>query len=199
MIGAYAIPLLTEPLYCLHEGDHLDNKRPFWDQVESHPSCNGPNLSLEYELPNTHVHTLASIHTCIRLKNRSPTSQQHLTLSEKHGRWRACSPWRPFSRRVGSLWRQVWLASSLLEQILKNNSGECSFQSTYHLCSNSNNVSARRNWGQTWSRVSTQSEGELHHHCRMESVLVLPKNNYLCSIMPAKLLFFVSTYSSFCW
>jgi len=60
MIGAYAIPLPTEPLYCLHEGDHWDNKRPFWDQVESHPSCNGPNLSLEYELPNTYVHTFAS-------------------------------------------------------------------------------------------------------------------------------------------
>ena len=29
IIGAYAIPLPTEPLYCLHEGDHWDNKRPF--------------------------------------------------------------------------------------------------------------------------------------------------------------------------
>jgi hypothetical protein len=95
MIGAYAIPLSTEPLYCLHEGDHWDSKRPFWDQVESHPSCNGPNLSLEYELPHTHIHTF----------------------------------------------------------------------------------------------VGRPTEGELHHICRMEPVLVLPKNNYLCSIMPAKLLF----------
>jgi hypothetical protein len=57
--------------------------------------------------------------------------------------------------------------------------------------------------GQTWSRASTQSsisakafigrltKGELHHHCKMEPVLVLPKNNYLCSIMPAKLLDFL--------
>ena len=44
-----------------------------------------------------------------------------------------------------SCWRQVWLASSLLEQILKNNSREVSFHSTYHLCSKPNNDSARRN------------------------------------------------------
>ena len=38
------------------------------------------------------------------------------------------------------------------------------------------------------------AEGELHHRCIMELVLVLPKHNYLCSIMPAKLLdFSVST------
>ena len=105
----------------------------------------------------------------------------------------------PIFKKSWSLWRQVWLASSLLEKILKNNSGECSFQSTYHLCSNSNNDSARRNWGQTWSRASTQSnisakafvgrptEGELYHICRMEPVLILSQNNYICLIMPAKL------------
>ena len=38
-----------------------------------------------------------------------------------------------------------------------------------------NKDSTRRNWGPTWSRASTQSEGELHHHYRMEPVLVLPK------------------------
>jgi len=35
------------------------------------------------------------------------------------------------------------------------------------------------------------AEGELHYRCRMEPVLVLPKHNYLCSIMPAKLLDFL--------
>jgi len=46
MIGAHAIPLPVESPYCLYEGDHWDNKRPFWDQVTSHPSCNGLNLTL---------------------------------------------------------------------------------------------------------------------------------------------------------
>jgi hypothetical protein len=35
--------------------------------------------------------------------------------------------------------------------------------------------------------VGRLTEGELHHRCRMEHVLVLPKNNYLYSIMPTKL------------
>jgi hypothetical protein len=71
-----------------------------------------------------------------------------------------------------------------------------SFELTNHLCSKPNNDSAQRNWGQTWSRASTQfnisakafvgrlTEGELHYICRMEPVLVLPKNNHLCLIMP---------------
>jgi len=96
-----------------------------------------------------------------------------------------------------SFWKQAWLASSLLEQILRNYSREVSFQSTYHLCSKPNNDLARRNWGQTWSRAWTQLnisakafvgrliERELHHICRMEPVLVLPKNNHLCLIMPS--------------
>jgi hypothetical protein len=33
----------------------------------------------------------------------------------------------------------------------------------------------------------------LHHCCRMKPVLVLPKHNYLCSIMPASSWFLVST------
>jgi hypothetical protein len=37
MIGTYVIPLPTEPPYYLHEGDYYDNKRSFWDQVESLP------------------------------------------------------------------------------------------------------------------------------------------------------------------
>jgi hypothetical protein len=106
-------------------------------------------------------------------------------------------------KKSWSLWRQAWLASNLLKQILKNNSGECSFQSIYHLRSNPNNDSTRRNLGQTWSRASTQSnifvkafvgrlsEEELHHGCIMEPVLVLSKNNYLCLIMPSKLLDFL--------
>ena len=35
------------------------------------------------------------------LKYRSPTSLQHPTYHLWHGRWRACSPWCLFSRKVG--------------------------------------------------------------------------------------------------
>jgi hypothetical protein len=37
MIDAHAISLPNDPPYCLHEDDHLHNKRSFWDKVEILP------------------------------------------------------------------------------------------------------------------------------------------------------------------
>ena len=63
-------------------------------------------------------------HACTEMKNRSPTSLQHPTLSKKHGRRRVCSRVMSIFKKSWSFWRQVWVASSLLKQILRNNSKE---------------------------------------------------------------------------
>jgi len=86
-------------------------------------------------IPNVHVHTFISIHihplilnnihTCTRLKYRSPKSLQHPTLTKKYGRWRACSLWCLFPRRVReSLQDSVARLTSVLEQAFRNASGE---------------------------------------------------------------------------
>jgi len=136
------------------------------------------------------------------MKSRFLTSLQHQTTSERHGRWRACSQERPFSRGVGVSEDEHDSPLAYSSKYWKVTLGS-SFQPTYHFFSNPDNDSARRNWGQTWSRASTQSnisakafvgrltEEELHHSCRMEFVLVLSKNNYLWLIMPSKLLDFL--------
>jgi len=50
-----------------------------------------------------HIHPIIvnNVHTYNMLKYRSLTSLQHPTYHPWHGRWRVCSPWCPFSRRVG--------------------------------------------------------------------------------------------------
>ena len=125
------------------------------------------------------------------MKSRSLTSLQHPTLNKKTWKMKSVLVVMSIFKKSWSFWRHVWLASSLLKQILKNNSREVSFQSTYHLFSKSNNDSARRNWRQAWSRASTQScvsakalvgrltEGELHHWCIMEPILVLQQKKHL--------------------
>jgi hypothetical protein len=74
-----------------------------------------------------------------------------------------------------SLWTKAWLASSLLEQTLKNTSGEGPSNRSAIFVQPPTTTQPKETGGQTWSKASTQSEGELHHHCRMEPVLVLPK------------------------
>jgi hypothetical protein len=75
-----------------------------------------------------------------------------------------------------SLWTKAWLASSLLEQTLKNTSGEGpSNRSAIFV--QTPTTQPKETGGQTWSKASTQSEGELHR--RMEPVLVLLKKKRL--------------------
>jgi len=62
MISAHVIPLPTELLYCLHEGDHWTARDPFETRKKATHHIMAQNLSLEYELPNMHVHTFAFVH-----------------------------------------------------------------------------------------------------------------------------------------
>jgi len=109
-------------------------------------------------------------------------------------------------KKSWSLWRQALLASRLLEQILGNNSGEVHsnwpiiFVQTPTTTHPEDIGGKHGRKPQQQSIISTKAfvgrltEGELHHSCRMEHVLILSKNNYLWLIMLSKLLdFFVST------
>ena len=94
----------------------------------------------------------------------------------------------PIFKKSWSLWTKAWLASSLLEQTLKNTFGEGP-SNRFAIFVQTPTTQPKEIGGQTWLKASTQSEGELHHYCRMESVLVLPKS-YPCLIMPAKISWF---------
>jgi len=84
-------------------------------------------------IPDVHVYTFASIHihsfiannthACIGLKYRSLKSLQHPTLTKKYERWKACSPWCSFPRRIG-VSKSVAHLTSLLEQAFRNASNE---------------------------------------------------------------------------
>jgi hypothetical protein len=73
----------------------------------------------------------------------------------------------PIFKKSWSLWTKAWLTSSLLEQILIPSSWPIIFVQT------PTTTQPKETGGQTWSKASTQSKGELH--CRMEPVLVLLK------------------------
>jgi hypothetical protein len=116
---------------------------------------------------NVHVHTFASthihpsivnnIHTCIRLKYRSPKSLQHPTPSKKHGRWRACSPWCPFQEELESLKANVARLTSLLEQTFRNTSGEGPSNQPAIFVQPLATAQPERNNEWTWSITSIQS------------------------------------------
>ena len=99
----------------------------------------------------------------------------------KHWRYRVCSPHHPFSKSW-SLWTKAWLAFSLLEQTLKNTSGEGP-SNRFAIFVQTPTTQPKETGGQTWSKASTQSEGELH--CRMEPVLVLLKKKKKSKATPA--------------
>jgi len=93
-----------------------------------------------------------------------------------------------------NLWTKAWLASSLLEQTLKKTSGEGPSNRSTILVQPPTMTQPKETGGQTWSKASTQSKGELHR--RMEPVLVLKKLPLLDHACKNFLIF--STYSSFC-
>jgi len=70
-------------------------------------------------------------------------------------------------KKSWSLWTKAWLASSLLEQKLIPSNWPIIFVQT------PTTTQPKETGGQTWSKASTQSEGELHR--RMEPVFVLLK------------------------
>jgi hypothetical protein len=64
-------------------------------------------------------------------------------------------------KKSWSLWTKAWLASSLLEQTLKNTFGEGpSNRSAIFV--QTPTTQSKETGGQTWSKASTQFEGELH-------------------------------------
>jgi len=81
-----------------------------------------------------------------------------------------------------SLWTKAWLASSLLEQTLKNISGEGPSNRSAIFVQPPTTTQPKETGGQTWSKASTQSEGELHR--RMEPVLVLLKISWFFQPIP---------------
>jgi len=94
----------------------------------------------------------------------------------------------PIFKKSWSLWTKAWLTSSLLEQILIPSKWPIIFVQT------PTTTQPKETEGQTWSKASTRSEGELHR--RMELVLVLlklPLFDHAC-----KNILIFSTYSSFC-
>ena len=144
------------------------------------------------------------------MKSRSPTSLQHPTLNEKTRKMKSVLVVTSIFKKSWSFWRHVWLASSLLEQKLKNNSRKVPSNWPIIFLQNPTTTLPKEIGGKRRSRALTQScisakalvgrltEGELHYRCIMEPILVLQKKKKcLCLIMPAELLNFVSTCSSF--
>jgi hypothetical protein len=121
------------------------------------------------------------------MKSRSPTSLQHPTLNEKTWKMKSVLVVMFIFKKSWSFWRHVWLASSLLEQILKNNSRKVPSNRPIIFVQNPtmtlpeeirgkhgqeprhNHVFLQKLWWEGWI------EGELHHRCIMEPILVLQK------------------------
>jgi len=92
----------------------------------------------------------------------------------------------PIFKKSWSLWTKAWLASSLLEQKLIPSNWPIIFVQTPIT------TQSKETGGQTWSKASTQFEGELH---RRTASQFLPcskkkKKSYPCLIMPAKISWF---------
>jgi len=88
-------------------------------------------------------------------------SLQHPILSKKTLEIKNVLASAPIFKKSWSLWTKAWLASSLLEQTLKNTFGEGpSNRSAIFV--QTPTTQPKETGGQTWSKASTQFEGELH-------------------------------------
>ena len=83
----------------------------------------------------------------------------------------------PIFKKSWSLWTKAWLASSLLEQKLIPSNWPIIFVQTPTI------TQPKETGGQTWSKASTQSEGELLR--RMEPVLVFSTKKKISKATPA--------------
>ena len=99
----------------------------------------------------------------------------HLSCMHQNERWVPFESTTP-DFEWKTLETKAWLTSSLLEQILIPSNWSIIFVQTP-------TTQPKETGGQTWSKASTQSEGELHR--RMEPVFVLlkkKKTDFLCQM-----------------
>ena len=139
-----------------------------------------------------HVHTFS--HACTRIKG-VPYESATPNFERKTWEIKNVLVAALIFKKSWSLWTKAWLASSLLEQTLKNTFGEDP-SNRFAIFVQTPTTQPKETGGQTWSKASTQSEGELH--CRMEPVFVLLKKKkkkkkfegYPCLTMPANISWF---------
>jgi hypothetical protein len=162
-------------------------------------------VSSSYRL---HVHTFF-MHAP-EWKSRSPTSLQRF-WTKKTRKMKSVLTVTSIFKKSWSFWRHVWLASSLLEQILKNNSRKVPSNRPFIFVQNPTTTQPEEIGGKHWSICLNAIQRFWKSFCGKANLrgiappvqnganYCLKKKNYLCLIMPAKLLDVVSTYSSFCW
>jgi len=138
-----------------------------------------------------HVHIFS--HACSRIKSGSPMSLQHLILRKKTLEIKNVLASAPIFKKSWSLWTKAWFASSLLEQTLKNTSGEGPSNRSTIFVQPPTMTQPKETRGQTWSKASTQSEGELlRRKKKKKKIRRLPLLDHAC-----KNFLIFSTYSSF--
>jgi len=137
------------------------------------------------------------------MKSRSPTSLQHLTLSEKTRKMKSVLVVTSIFKKSWSLWRKTWLASSLLEQNLEITLGKFlpTNQSSLFkppITTQPEEIGGKHGQEPQHNPACLQKllwERWLKGNCttvaKWSLFLFCQKNNYLCSIMPAKLLDFL--------
>jgi len=147
------------------------------------------------------------------MKNRSPMSLQHSILNEKTRKMKSVLAVMSIFKKSWSFWRHVWLTSSLLEQILKNNSRKVPSNRPFIFVQNPTTTQPEEIGGKHWSiclnaiqrfcksfgRKADRRGIAPPVHNGAYSCSAKKKKNYLCLIMPAKFLDVVSNFSSFCW
>ena len=125
-------------------------------------------------------------HACTRIKSGSPMSLQHLILRKKTLEIKNVLASAPIFKKSWSLWTKAWFASSLLEQTLKNTSGEGPSNRSTIFVQPPTMTQPKETRGQTWSKASTQSEGELLRRKKKKKKF----EGYPCLTMLAKISWF---------